>query len=120
MRRLLLASLIALAPAAAMATDYSQTLTAGTITPVLTTPVPGQWRVFQKITNVGTAGVAWCSRYSATPAANQPNSFPIAPFGDASGRPAFELFTQPSYIPQLPLWCTADTGTARITVETAP
>ena len=106
----------------ATAADQSLTLTAGVITQVLP-PAQISPRVWERIVNVGLEGIngtAWCSRYDQSPAPKKPGSFPIAPHNNSWGYAAVEEFQLPAYIPQLPLWCTADQVPALITAETAP
>ena len=113
---------------AANSTNHSFTLTNGTVTPVL--PDPGANniapRTYSRLMNVGavTSGTAWCSRFDTSPAPNKPGSFPLAPFGNALGMPSVEEFdlTQGTrFLPQAPLYCTADTaGPAYLTGETSP
>ena len=76
---LLAAAFLAAASPAAMANhgpgrDSSAIVTAGTVTIVL--PVPQFTRVYERVVNVGTSGVAWCSRVDNHPAANKAGSFP--------------------------------------------
>ena len=116
----LLAALgIALTTTIVHAADHSATLTAGQVTIVL--PASTGLRSYERVINVGLSGVAWCSRFDAMPAPNKAGSFPLAPYGNSLGLPSAEEFTSANgYVPQLALFCTADTGNATLTGEVAP
>ena len=110
---------IASSTAAQTSPTHSFTLTAGTATQVFSAPLVNN-RVFQRIINVGTSGVAWCSRFDQAPGPNKAGSYPLAPYGNSLGLPSVEEFQAPGYVPQFPVYCTADSGTATITGESAP
>ena len=113
-----------LVSAPAYATDASVTLTAGVVTQVL--PVPAHRRYYEKVTNVGNASppaTAWCSRYDPAPAPFKAGSFALDNWQRAHGFPVQEEYSAfegaSAYVPQLPLWCTADSGTVPLTAEYA-
>ena len=131
MKHLLLATAAVFLPLAAsaqiMGTSVSTTLTAGTVKMVepQQSQIPAAFRFFERIANVGAAGVAWCSRFDQNPAPNKAGSFPLAPYGNPLGYPSFEEYTgapngSAAHVPQEALYCTADTGSATITGETVP